>query len=326
MALVARGQSIGVPRIGAIEYYGVHKLSQQRIAKPLGVQPGDPLPPSKADIEDRLEKIPGVVQARLEAVCCQADGNAILFVGIEEKSAPHFAFRSFPTGDAALPADIVESYAKLLSAIDAAGRRGSTAEDLTEGHPLMADPDAREMQQGFVAWAGANLDLLRTVLRDSGQGDQRAIAATLIGYAPDKTKVAADLEFAMQDPDESVRGNAMRALGAIAVLATRRPELAIHVNSTWFIEMLNSIVLSDRLKAASALVNLTEKDGKSTLDQIRERALGSVLEMAQWKNLRYALPSFLLAGRMAGLSEQAIEANWTGGTRSAVILRLASKR
>ena len=69
--------------------------------------------------------------------------------------------------------------------------------------------------------------------------------------------------------------------------------------------MMNSIVLSDRVKAASALVNLTEKDGKATLDQIRERALGSVLEMAQWKNLRYALPSFILLGRMAGLSEEA---------------------
>ena len=87
-----------MPRIGAIEYYGIHKLAEQRISKPLGLQPGDPLPPSKGDIEDRLEKIPGVVQARLEAVCCQPDGNAILFVGIEEKSAPHFAFRIAPAG------------------------------------------------------------------------------------------------------------------------------------------------------------------------------------------------------------------------------------
>ena len=64
LALAAQAQTFGVPRIGAIEYYGIHKLSEQRIAKPLGLQPGDPLPPSKGDIEDRLEKIPGVVQAR----------------------------------------------------------------------------------------------------------------------------------------------------------------------------------------------------------------------------------------------------------------------
>ena len=53
------------------------------------------------------------------------------------------------------------------------------------------------------------------------------MAATIIGYAPDKKKVVGDLEYAMQDPDESVRGNAMRALGAIAVLATREPEREI---------------------------------------------------------------------------------------------------
>src|SRR5260370_19063264 len=45
---------------------------------------GDPLPPSKGDVEDRLEKIPNVVRAQLEAVCCE-EGKAILFVGVEEK-------------------------------------------------------------------------------------------------------------------------------------------------------------------------------------------------------------------------------------------------
>jgi hypothetical protein len=323
---VAHAQNFGVPRVGAIEYYGIHKLPVERISKPLGLRPGDALPPSKADLEDRLEKISGVVQARLEAVCCEPNGNAILFVGIEEKGAPHFAFRSAPVGTAALPADIVQTYGNLIAAMDAAGRRGQTAEDLTHGHPLMADPDARELQQGLVPWAGAHLDVLRAVLRDSADDDQRAMAATIIGYAPDKTKVLPDLELAMQDPAESVRANAMRAVGAIAVLASREPERGIRVSPTWFVEMLNSIVLSDRLKAASALVNLTEKDGKSTLDQIRQRASGSVLEMAQWRNLRYALPSFILLGRMAGFTEDAIQANWTRGTRSAVVMRFAGKR
>src|ERR1051326_7316932 len=112
-----------------------------------------------------------------------------------------------------------------------------------------------------------------------------SFSARSCAIPPEKTKVINDLESAMQDPDESVRANAMRALGAIAVLASREPELGIHISATWFVEMLNSIVLSDRFKAATALVNLTEKDGKAALEQIRSRALGSVLEMAQWKNL-----------------------------------------
>jgi hypothetical protein len=322
--LLAQPPRFSVPRIGPIEYYGVHKLALPRISKTLNLKSGDPLPPSKGDLEDRLEKIPGVVQARLEAICCQPDGTAVLFVGIEEKGAPHFAFRSPPSAEVGLPPEVGAAYDKLLAAIEAAGRRGSTAEDLTQGHALMADPDARSLQQGFAAYSKDHLDLLRNVIRNASDPGQRAMSATIIGYAPDKTKVVNDLEYAMQDPDESVRANAMRAMGAIAVLASREPDLGIRISATWFVEMLNSIVLSDRFKAATALVNLTEKDGKAALDQIRERAEGSVLEMAQWKNLRYALPAYILLGRMAGVSEHTIEESWNRGQRDTVVMRFAA--
>src|SRR5215831_13078662 len=86
-ATAAQAQSFLPPRIGAIEYYGIHKLSEQRVSHTLNLKPGDAMPPSKGDLEDKLEKIPGVVAARLEAVCCQPDGNVVLFAGIEEKGA-----------------------------------------------------------------------------------------------------------------------------------------------------------------------------------------------------------------------------------------------
>jgi hypothetical protein len=324
--IAAQAQQFTPPKIGAIEYYGIHKLSEARIAKTLGLKPGDPMPPSKGDTEDRLEKIPGLVEARLEAVCCQPDGRITLFVGIEEKGAPHFALRSEPTGTAALPQDVLALHQKLVTAVEAAVRRGSTAEDLTLGHSLMADADAREIQQALAQYAKDHLAHLRDVLRNSDQADHRAIAATVIGYAPDKTKVTSDLEYAMQDPDESVRGGAMRSLEAIAVLAARQPDLEIRISPTWFIEMLNSISLSDRFKAATALVNVTEKDAKPTLQLIYDRALGSVLEMAQWQSLRYALPAYILLGRMAGVSEQNIEQSWQQGNRDAVVMRFAGKR
>jgi hypothetical protein len=138
---------------------------------------------------------------------------------------------------------VVEIYHQFLDAVRDAARRGSTAEDLTSGHSLMADPAARLLQFQFADFAGAHLQLLQDVLRDSSDEDQRAMAATIIGYAPDKKDVVNDLENAMQDPDEAVRSNALRALNAIAVLARLEPRLGIHVSPTWFVEMLNSIVL-----------------------------------------------------------------------------------
>ena len=307
------------PRIRSVDYYGLRKIPANRIQKVVGVNAGDPLPPSKGDLEDRLEKIPGVVLARVEAVCCDGP-DGMLFVGIEEKGASHFAMRSAPTGEATLPGEIVESYAELVKTVEEAARRGSTAEDLTHGHPLAADPDARAIQESFVEFTAHHLAKIREVLRSSADGTQRSLAATLIGYAPDKNAAVTELEYAMQDPDEEVRASAMSALNAIAILAAKQPDLGIHISPTWLVEMLNSIALSDRNGATRALINLTDSRPPATLELLRERAFSSLVEMAQWNSLQYALPAFILLGRVAGIDEQQIQDIWARGDRGAMIL------
>jgi len=309
-----------VPRLSSINFYGLHRVSESRIQKVLGVREGDPMPPSKGALEDRLEKIPGVVLARLQAVCCEGQ-RGILFVGIEERGAAHFALHSTPLGDAKLPQPMLDAYDELVRAIEIAARRGSTGEGLTQGHSLMADPDAREIQERFISFASAELPRLREVLRNSADEHQREVAATIIGYASDKRVIVYDLEYAMQDADETVRSSAMRALNAVAILAVKQPNLGLHISSTWFVEMLNSIVLSDRTGATMALLNLTDSRPQDILDLIRGRALPSLVEMAQWKSLSYALPAFVLLGRVGGLSDDAIHSQWTAGDRGAMILK-----
>jgi hypothetical protein len=307
------------PRVRSVDYYGLRKIPVSRIQKVVGVNAGDPLPPSKGDLEDRLEQIPGVVLARVEVVCCDGP-DGMLFVGIEERGAAHFAMRSEPTGEATLPPEIVESYAELVKTVEEAARRGSTAEDLTHGHPLAADPDARAIQESFVDFTAHHLAKIREVLRTSADGTQRSLAATLIGYAPDKSAAVTELEYAMQDPDQEVRASAMGALNAIAILAAKQPDQGIHISPTWLVEMLNSIALSDRTGATRALINLTDARPPATLELLRERALSSLVEMAQWNSLQYALPAFILLGRVAGIDEQQIQDIWARGDRSAMIL------
>jgi len=310
-----------VPRVSSVDYYGLRKVAQHRVYQVVGVSAGDHIPPSKGVLEDQLEKVPGVVLARVEAVCCEG-GKSMLFVGIEEKGAAHFAFRSAPFGETTLPAEIVEQHRDLTRVLDAAARRGVNAEDLTQGHPLSADTEARGIQQGFVEFARKHLAEIREVLRNAGDPEQRALAATLIGYAPDKKAVVGDLEFAVQDPDERVRASAMRALDGIAVLATLEPERGIQISPTWLVEMLNSIVLSDRISATRALINLTQARPEATMGLLREKALPSLVEMAQWHSLRYALPAFILLGRVGGFSEEKIQQEWTGGDRAALVLEV----
>src|SRR5258707_798886 len=103
-ALLCAQSTFGVsrPRVGVLDYYGLHKISPARIQRVLATREGDPFPNSKGDVEERLEHIPGVVRSHLEAVCCDS-GKPVLFVGIEEKGAAHFEFRSARSGIQSAP-------------------------------------------------------------------------------------------------------------------------------------------------------------------------------------------------------------------------------
>jgi hypothetical protein len=316
---------IGIPKIGIIDFYGLNKVPESRVRQALGVKEGDPLPPSKGATEERVDAVIGVVESHLEAVCCEA-GDAILYVGIEERGATHFELREPPEGDVALPADITDTYRRFTAALESAVRRGVSGDDLTQGHSLMADPSTRALQEQFPALARTYLADLRSVLRNSSDEEQRAAAAYIIGYAPKKSEIVNDLQFALRDADAGVRNNAARGLIALAVLARLNPASEVKVSPTWFIEMLNSLSWSDRNKAVGALSTLTETRDPQVLAQLRERALPALIDMARWKSLGHALPAYVLLGRVAGWTEEQIQESWSRGDRDSVIAAVKSRR
>lgn len=318
VAVSLAAQQPGLPVIGAIEVFGNHKVSAEKIRKAMGVTAGDPLPPSKGDVEEKLEALPDVLSARLQAVCCEA-GRAVLFAGILERGASPPAFHDWPAKEVALPEEIAAVYGRFTAALDRAVRDGDTAEDLTSGHSVMANSACRVQQERMSGLAEMHSAVLRDVLRNAADPEQRAIAAYVTGYLPGSQEVADDLLYALQDPDDAVRANATRALKALAVLGRADPELGLKVRSTWFVEMLNSIVLSDRIEAAKALLVLTDRPDENTAANIRERAKDSLFEMARWQYLPHALPAYLLLGRVAGWSDKQLEASWAGGDRDKVI-------
>jgi hypothetical protein len=309
---LATAAAAQTPRIAAINFYGLHRIPAEKILGNIKLHAGDHLPASKGDIEEAIERIPGVVTAHVEAACCEGT-EAALFIGIEERGAPHFALRSAPSGDAMLPATLADSYHEYLSALGRAAARGNAA---------AADAQARAYQEQFAAFAATNLQTLRDVLRNSAEPEQRAIAATVLGYYPNKRDVVNDLQYAIDDPDESVRANAMHALTAIAVLARKQPSLEIRIAPTWFVEALHSVVLSDRMESVRALTVLTDKENRAALDLMRARALQDLVEMARWKTLRYALPPFVLVGRIAGLPDAEITSLWEKGQRENAIAKV----
>jgi hypothetical protein len=323
--LLAAGDDI-TPRIGLIEIYGAHKISGQRIRTALAVKPGDQFP-SREEAEARIAKVQGVLASNIEVTCCSQRGM-ILYVGVEERDTPHLNYHEAPTGNAVLPGVLLDDYRKLLDNAAASIRGRNADEDLTAGYSLMADPESRELQLSFVSALKEHLAQVDQVLRQSADSQQRAAAAYLMQYGPrgpHTSKIVVNaLQYALRDPDGDVRANAVRALQAVAVGGKLHPEQEIHIEPTWFVELMNSVVWSDRRHATLALVNLTETHDPETLQLLRERALASVVEMARWHDLAHALPAFILAGRLAGLTEPQIQSAWLSDDHESV-LKLALK-
>lgn len=309
------------PRIGDVEIYGARKVSLQKIKSALGAGPGDLLP-SREAAEERIDKLSGVVASRIEAACCEGQ-KPILYVGIEERESPHVEYHPAPAGDVELSTELVNKYRMFLDAVGNSIRGQNADEDLTNGYSLMADPECRELQQSFIPLVERDLGLVDHVIRDSSDPEQRAIAAYVLQYGPrgprtSKT-VVNGLQWGLRDQDDNVRANAARALKAVAVGAKLHPEQEIRIEPTWFVELMNSVVWSDRRIASLALVNLTDQRDPEMLGLIRERALPSVMEMARWHDLEHALPAFILAGRLAGLDDKAIQEAWVSGNRDPVL-------
>ena len=311
-------------RVDVLDFYGLRKVTESQVRKALGVREGDRMPPSKGDAEAKIDQIAGVVESHLEAVCCD-NGQTILYVGVEEKGAPHFDLREPPEKEVTLPEEIVSTYDRFLEAAQTAARRGSTGEDLTHGHPLMADGAARAVQEMFPALADEHLAQIRDVLRNSDDEAQRAMAAYVLVYASRKADIVNDLQFGLKDADAGVRNNAARSLVALIVLAKLDPSSGIVISPTWFIEMLNSLSWSDRNRALGALQTLTDSRDPLVLDQLRTRALDALIDMAKWKTLSHALPAYILLGRVAGMPEPEIQAAWTRGDRDTVIAAAKKK-
>ncbi len=304
-----------IPRIGPVEVFGLRSVPEDRVRSALGVTEGDRLPASKSILEQRVEEVPGVHAVSIEAVCCTGD-RAVLYVGIEERNGPHYDFRDAPSGQATLPPDAIKQYRGYVRAFELAARSGAVTEDFSKGHALASDPAIRRFQDRFRVIARDRLATLRNVLRNSSDAEQRAAAAAIIGYARRKADVVPDLTYALRDPDNTVRGNAARALGISAATG------GAAVDPAPLTAMLDSIVWSDRHRAADALVILTGNRPEA-IAGLRV-AVPELLEMARWKTPAHAHPAFVLLGRLEALSDADIEKAWAGD-RAIVLQRFTQE-
>jgi hypothetical protein len=323
VCLNAAAQS--VPKIGIIDTYGNKSLSPDKLRKELKIVEGDPLPPSKGDLEELLIAMKGVARANIEAICCE-QGKAIFYVGVEERGRAHLDIRPEPKNeDLKLPEDVTAIYEKWIAATAEATRQGDTKEDWSQGFSLLDEPGARGVQLQLPAIAEDHQAILRQIVRESADPDDRRIAAAILGYGPKAQSIIEDLQLALRDPDQEVRAAALRSLGPIAFYATAHPEAEIRVLTTWFVEMLNSVAWKDRMNAMNLLIALTTTREEKLIRHMRERGVPALAEMAMWKHLPHALPAYILLGRVAGLTDKEIEDTWSANQREITIQKMRKK-
>jgi hypothetical protein len=311
--------------IGIIDFYGLGELPVERVRGALTFKEGDRVslagdqaPAFIATSEARLKTLPGVERARINLVCCES-GRLIVYVGLDRGGSQAIPFRSAPTGDARLAADIVRAADEFSAALTSAVERGDAAEDRSEGHALNHDKAVRAVQERFLIYANRDLSSLRQVLRQSSRAAERAVAAQVLGYAADKTAVVDDLVYGMSDPDQTVRNNALRALMVMAEMKPGPGKTAPSIPATPFIALLNSLAWSDRNKASLALDVLTRTRDRAMLESLRAQAITPLIDIARWRSDGHAQPGFLVLARIAGYTDEAALDLWKRGERERVI-------
>jgi hypothetical protein len=296
-------------KIGSIDVYGNRKISSEIIYASLNVKEGDSISRANFKTEDiaaRLKQIPGVKYATVSPVCCDKNGNLMLYTGIGETDSVILKYRNAPAQKLKLPGEMIKAYRNLENQIEPAIKKGEDTEDDSHGYALIKYQPARNEQNKFIRFASQNLPVLVKVLRNSEYSEHRAAAIAIIAYSREKKKVADYLLYAADDSNEVVRNNATRALGILAGYIHLHPELKISIPASPFIKMMNSIVWTDRNKGAGVLMQLTRSRDPKLLNEIKQQVLPSIIEMAKWKDREHAFFSFVILGRIAGIDEKSL--------------------
>lgn len=301
-----QAQAPDLPPLETIDFYGLRAISESEVRGVLPIREGHNftanLPDPVAIGEDMAEAL-GVARVELSLVCCTEAGLSQLYVGVQEEEPARSLYLPAPTGDAELSPGVVENFGVFLDRMLQNVLSGDAIEDRSQGHALAESDAVRRTQENFLDQAEQHLGLLTEVLTSSSNARHRAIAAHVLGYASNKAEIAGVLASAVLDPDEDVRNYATRSLAVIAQYASANPERGIAIPPDPFIDMLSSIVWSDRNKGLAVLVALTETREARLLERLRTNALDSLREMCGWHHWGHAAPACAILRRIAGLPE-----------------------
>jgi hypothetical protein len=314
-------------QVGIIDFFGYKGIDLVRVRAALPLREGDTIiwsgsGESKAAIRAGVRNAIGRDSTDESFVCCE-DGKWLVYVGLPGASSKPVTYNPVPKGDARFSPDVVKLHQTMGDALMTAVKAGDANEDRSQGFSLSENPDLRAAQMAIRDHALANEAEVFRVLESSVDAEQRAMAASALGYVRASSRQVAGLARASLDADDNVRNNAVRALG---VLIAAKPEFALEVPSSSFIQLLTSPTWSDHNKGAMLLEALTRNRDAELLRRLRAAALDNLLEMARWRSNGHAFTARTLLGRIAGIEEGRLQKLASSGDGDAIIRALPPER
>lgn len=329
LAVVTLGQE-NHRRIGEIDFYGYAGLDLDRVRAALPLHEGDELADSDSAVFDTIARIRGALTrvigkapTDVAVVCCDAQGSQMIYIGLPGNSMRNVPYNPPPKGTVRFPMRVINHYQQTMEAWSKAVRSGSSKEDYSKGYALSTDTELRAKQLATRKYATHHGRLVLRVLASSQDTEQRIAAAHILAYARQSKEQIEALVKAGSDADETVRNNAIRALG---VLSQSDPRVAARIPAGSFIAMLNSGSWTDRNKAGFLLNELSRGRDPKLLRQLRSQALGSLIEMARWRSAGHADSSRILLGRIAGIEENLLQQLVEAGQVEQIINAAQEKR
>ena len=286
-------------RIGSIEFYGYAGLDLNRLRDKAPFRVGDRVSPKEMQAAERKAGKALGRDVTVSFICCDEQGDQFVFIGIGGRGSGAALYNPAPNGGARLPEPGRELYRTAMAALPEAVKR-HTPDDNSQGYALSDYAPMRTAQLALREYALRYPEEIRTVLATAADERERIAAAHLLGYAVKSPAQIAALAAAARDPNETVRNNAVRALG---VLAEADAGVARAIPAGPFIAMLASPVWTDRNKALFVLSAVTAARDPEVLGKLRAQAMEALREMAQWRS-NYAQLPLLLMGRIAGIEEE----------------------
>jgi hypothetical protein len=119
-------------RIGSIDFYGYAGLNLEQIRSALPLHVGDQFPGPFETLEAVNKAVSSVIgrpPAGVSPVCCDAQGNYMIYIGLPGTSIKHIEFNPVPRGNTHFPPEIVELYKQTMDAGSASVLKGNARED-----------------------------------------------------------------------------------------------------------------------------------------------------------------------------------------------------